>query len=249
MNSDLISYRVLLAVPSASLRGLLRQGAGQASVPAEVAEADSAAAAVSLLAQGGIDLVLLDGGLSSDDKTRICKAAQATKEQPLVIAVGKHGEEGDADGSVRKPGTAEEAQKAIDGCVRAGLPTRALIVDDSSTMRGIVRKILSAGKFPVEVDDTDNGPKAVEEIEAGNFDIVFLDCNMPGVDALAVLAEMRRLAPHVTVVMMTSTDDHSVTDRARLAGVTEFLQKPFYPADVDAVLYRFHHIEAPARKS
>ena len=242
MNSDLISYRVLLAVPSASLRGLLRQGAGQASVSAEIAEADSAAVAEALLARGGIDLVLLDGGLSPDDKTRICKAAQATREQPLVIALGKHGEEGDADGCVRKPGSADDAQKTIDGCIRAGLPTRALVVDDSSTMRGIVRKILSASKFPVEVGDTDDAGKAVEEVETGNFD-------MPGVDGLAILTEIRRLAPHVTVVIMTSTDDHSVTDRARLAGATEFLKKPFYPADVDAVLYRFHQIEAPARKS
>ena len=249
MNSDLISYRVLLAVPSASLRGLLRQGAGQASVSAEIAEADSAAVAEALLARGGIDLVLLDGGLSPDDKTRICKAAQATREQPLVIALGKHGEEGDADGCVRKPGSADDAQKTIDGCIRAGLPTRALVVDDSSTMRGIVRKILSASKFPVEVGDTDDAGKAFEEVETGNFDIVLLDCDMPGVDGLAILTEIRRLAPHVTVVIMTSTDDHSVTDRARLAGATEFLKKPFYPADVDAVLYRFHQIEAPARKS
>lgn len=247
MNSDLISFRVLLVMPSASLRAALRQGAGQASVPAEVAEADSAAAGESLLMQGGIDLVLLDGGLSSAEKTRICAAAKATKEQPLVIAVGKHGDEGIADGSVSKPDTAEQAGKIINDCIRAGLPTRALIVDDSSTMRSIIRKILSASKFLLEVGDSDDGRKAVQEAEAGNFDIVFLDYNMPVMNGLAILAEIRRLAPEVAVVMMTSADDQGVTARARLAGAAEFLKKPFFPADIDAVLYRFHNIDAPAR--
>jgi AmiR/NasT family two-component response regulator len=58
---------------------------------------------------------------------------------------------------------------------------------------------------------------------------------------------MRRLHAHVTVVMMTSTDDPNVVERARLAGAGAFLKKPFFPVDIDAVLYRFHKIDPPRR--
>jgi CheY-like chemotaxis protein len=114
-------------------------------------------------------------------------------------------------------------------------------------MRGIVRKILSASKFPLEVADSDNGLSALLELRDGNFDIAFLDYNMPGFDGLEILSELRRLQSRITVVMMTSTDDPIVADRARMAGAAAFLKKPFFPADIDAVLYRLYKIDAPSR--
>jgi hypothetical protein len=64
MHTDIISLRVLVVTPSATLRDLLRQAAGHASVPAEVMEADGVATAEPLIAQGS-DLLLLDSGMSA----------------------------------------------------------------------------------------------------------------------------------------------------------------------------------------
>lgn len=246
MNTDIISLRLLLVTPAASLRTLLRQGAGQASVPAEVMEANGAAAADPWLS-GGIDLVLLDGGLPAAEKFAVCRAARAAKERPFVIVVGKERDGVEVDGSVRRPSTAEEAKKTVDGCIRARLPTRALIVDHSSTMRGIVRKILSASKFPLEVAETGDSLKALQELRDGCFDIVFLDNNMPGLDGFEILSELRRLQSPVAVVMMTSAENPDVAGRAQMTGAAAFLKKPFFPADIDAVLYRLYEIDAPAR--
>ncbi len=77
MTSELISLKALLVFRSAAERALLRQGAGLASVPAEVMEADGAAAAESLLTKGGIDLVLLDAHFPQADKAAVSKAARA----------------------------------------------------------------------------------------------------------------------------------------------------------------------------
>ena len=245
MNTDIVSLRVLLVTPAPSLRALLRQGAGQASVPAEIMEADGVAAAESLIAHGS-DLLLLDSGMPVTEKAAICKSARAAKDGPFVVAIGKGGGGAEVDGSVRKPATVDEAQKILDGCIRSRLPTRALIVDDSPTMRGIVRKILSASKFPLEVADTHDGLNALQELRDGNFDIVFLDCNMPGLDGFEILSEVRSLQPHVAVVMMTSADSAVVAERAQTGGAA-FLKKPFFPPDIDAVLYRHYKIDAPAR--
>ena len=64
MNTDIISLRVLLVTPAPSLRGLLRQGVAQASVPAEVMEADGVAAATggSASGMGARSLWTGDGG-------------------------------------------------------------------------------------------------------------------------------------------------------------------------------------------
>lgn len=248
MQTDIISLRVLVVTPAPSLRALLRLGAGQASVPAEVSEADGVAAAEALIAKGS-DLILLDAGMPAAEKAAICKAARAAAEPAFVITVGKDSGGTEADGCVRKPSSEEDAQKIVDSCIRSRLPTRALVVDDSAIMRGIVRKILSASKFPLEVGDAADGAKALEEVRAGNFDLVFLDCNMPGRDGFEILSEVRQLDPQVAVVMMTSTDNSVIAERARMGGAAAFLKKPFFPADIDAVLYGHYKIDAPLRSS
>jgi CheY-like chemotaxis protein len=246
MNSDIISLRVLLVTPAASLRDLLRQGAGHASVPAEVMEADSMATAEPLIARGS-DLLLLDSGMSAAEKAAICKAARAARQRPFIIAVGKDAGAGvEIDGSVGKPATMEDAQKIVDRCIRSRRPTRVLIADDSPTTRGIVRKILSASRFPLEVAESNDGHKALQQLRDGNFDIVFLDYNMPGLDGLETLSQLRSLQSRVVVVIMSSTGDSTVVQRAQMAGAAAFLKKPFFPADVDAVLYGLYKIDAPA---
>jgi CheY-like chemotaxis protein len=244
MDTDLVTLRLLLVVPTASLRTLLRQGAGLASLPVEVTEADNIAAAKSHLA-GGSDVLVVDGAVPAQERGVICKAARDCKERPLILIVGGDGDEGEIDGRIRRPATAKEAGAILERCVRARLPTRALILDDSATMRSIVRKILGACRFPVQVTETHDGMKALEELRRAKFDIAFLDCNMPGIDSFAVLAELRRLEPRIAVVMMTSTGDLALAARAYAGGAAAFLKKPFFPADVDRVLYDFHGIEAP----
>jgi CheY-like chemotaxis protein len=247
MHTDILSLRVLVVTPSASLRDLLRQGAGHASVPAEVMEADGAATAKPLIAQGS-DLLLLDSGMSAAEKAAICEAARAARQRPFIIAVGNNGGAvAEIDGSVRKPATAEDAAKIVDCCMRSRRPTRVLIVDDSPTMRGIVRKILSASIFPLQVADSTDGVKALQQLRNGNFDIVLLDYNTPVLDGVEIFSELRRLQSDIAVVIMSSTDNAAVAERAQMAGAAAFLKKPFFPADVDALLYRLYQIEAPAR--
>lgn len=249
MTGDLIFLKILLVFRSAADCDLLRQGAGLVSVPIEVLKAESVAAAQSHLSKGGIDLVLVDATLSKAEKDGVCEAAHAAEERPFVIVIGEDGDGSDVDGSISKPATAHEARATVDRCVRTRIPARVLVVDDSATMRGIVRKILSASKFPLEVAEVDEGVKALQELRNGAFDIVFLDYNMPGLNGLEILSELRREHPRVIAVLMTSADDENFANRAHQAGAAAFLKKPFFPADIDAVLYRFYKLDAPPPKA
>ncbi len=247
MISELISLKLLIVFRSDLGRELLRGGASLASTPVEIVDADSAATAESMLAQGGIELVLIGTALPAADKTAVSKAARAAKEKPFVVMVGTDDINTDADAVVAKPATVEEAKSVVDRCIRARMPSRVLVVDDSATMRGIVRKILSASKFPLEVAEADEGLKALQELRAGSFDIVFLDCNMPGLNGFETLSQLKQEHPHIAVVMITSTEDATFAGRAKAAGAAAFLKKPFFPADIDAVLYRFYRLDPPRR--
>jgi DNA-binding NtrC family response regulator len=134
----------------------------------------------------------------------------------------------------------------VEICVRTKFPTRVLVVDDSSTMRSIVRKILTASRFAFDVHEASEGIAALEQLGSGNFGLVFLDYNMPGFNGIETLSEIKRIAPQVSVVMMTSTLDNAIAARARAAGALAFLKKPFYPADIDTVLERHYGLHAVA---
>jgi CheY-like chemotaxis protein len=64
-----------------------------------------------------------------------------------------------------------------------------------------------------------------------------MDYNMPGLNGVETLEALRVSNRNVRVVIMTSATDASVAARALAAGADGFLKKPFYPADVDAVIY------------
>src|SRR6185503_6451440 len=97
-----------------------------------------------------------------------------------------------ADGIVTKPARIEQAKVLIDRCVKLKLPSRVLVVDDSATMRGIVRKLLSATRFTLDIAESAEGIDALKQISSGKFDFVFLDYNMPGLNGVETLSEIRR---------------------------------------------------------
>ncbi len=176
------------------------------------------------------------------EKAAVIAAARAARPAPLVflsLPRGSH-RTGNVDGVLAKPGSPESARKLIELCARAKIPTRVLIVDDSSTMRSIVRKILAASRFAFDVHEAAEGIAAIEQLGSGKFGLVFLDYNMPGFNGFETLSEIRRIAPQVSVVMMTSAATDALIERAQSAGALAFLRKPFYPADIDTVIERHY---------
>jgi CheY-like chemotaxis protein len=138
-----------------------------------------------------------------------------------------------------QPADSDEARVLVEQCIRLRLPKRVLVVDDSSTMRSLVRKILSGSRFILEVSEAEAGNDALSKVADG-CDLVLLDCNMPGIDGFETLTQIRQIAPRVDVVMMTGTEDEAMAGRAQTSGAAAFIKKPFYPADIDALLMRIY---------
>ncbi len=103
---------------------------------------------------------------------------------------------------------------------------RALVVDDSPTVRKLVE--LELRHFNVHVDVDETGEGALERLASTHYDLVFLDLVLPGTDGYQVCKEMRRnpktkLTP---VIMLTSKSSPFDRVRGSLVGCNEYLTKP-----------------------
>lgn len=104
---------------------------------------------------------------------------------------------------------------------------RALVVDDSPTVRKIVRRIMESLGFLVT--EAGDGEAALEALRGERSDVVMLDWNMPVMDGMAFLRAMKgdpALAT-TTVIFCTSMNELPRIQEALDAGADEYVMKPF----------------------
>ncbi len=107
---------------------------------------------------------------------------------------------------------------------------RALIVDDSSVMRKIVERALrQAGLDSLVVHEAGSGTEGLDLLKAKKVDLILSDINMPSMDGLEFLRQIRaqNLAPGVPVVMITTESSEDHVKQAILAGAQGYIRKPF----------------------
>ncbi len=107
---------------------------------------------------------------------------------------------------------------------------RALVVDDSRTMRRIVGATLNDLGF--ETQEAENGAAALALLEAGlEVDLACIDWNMPVMDGLELVTRLRatREWRAITLMMVTTESEQEKIVRALAAGAHEYLLKPFAP--------------------
>jgi CheY-like chemotaxis protein len=245
MVEDLLSLRLVLAAKEQEDHDRFRHAVASVPVPIEFVAADSGAAAAQCVVEGA-DLVYLDNSLTPVEIAQVVAAARAKPHPPFTVLLAAAGGDAPAfvtDALAAKPAGLDEAQRLVARSIRVRLPSRVLVVDDSSTMRSIVRKLLAGTRFPLEVSEADEGFAALKHVSEAGIDLVFLDYNMPGFSGLETLAEFKREKRRMSVVVMTSATDESLPDRAREYGAG-FLKKPFYPTDIEEMLCRFYGLRA-----
>lgn len=243
MTDELLSLRVLLVSGSPGDHDMFRQAASASKVPIEIIVADGATSAGRAIA-AGVDLVFLDMALGGETIAQVSAAARAAAKPPFTVLLSEWtAMPFPTDALATKPSELEEARRLIEKSIRVRLPSRVLVVDDSATMRSIVRKTLAATRFPLEVTEVQQGMEAVELAGQSDFDIVFLDYNMPGFSGLETITEFRRAKRRLNFVLMTSTQDEALATRARAQGAA-FLKKPFFPADIETVLCGYYGLRA-----
>ena len=83
-----------------------------------------------------------------------------------------------------------------------------------------------------DVAKANNGDGAIEQFKARNFDIVFLDENMPGISGIETLAKLKALKPEVPVVMITKSEEEHIMEQAIGSKIADYLIKPVNPNQI-----------------
>ena len=109
-----------------------------------------------------------------------------------------------------------------------------LIVEDSSPMRAVIKKIIRASGFNVgEIFEASNGKEALNVMNDEWLDLVLSDYNMPDMDGLALLNEMKKddTLKSIPVVMVT-TEGSKKRVKEFLEKGAGYIKKPFTPAEI-----------------
>ena len=102
-----------------------------------------------------------------------------------------------------------------------------LVVDDQRSVRAFVRALLAV--FEAEITEAKNGDEALRLIKEQQFDVVFLDINMPGISGLEVCKRVRKELgfDNLPIVIMTSMESRDLIEKSFDAGATDYINKTY----------------------
>ncbi|MFQ5437304.1 MAG: response regulator [Paracoccaceae bacterium] len=118
------------------------------------------------------------------------------------------------------------------------MTTKVLAVDDSRTMRSMLDQALSEAGFNVET--AEDGEDGYEKLSQTDPDVIITDINMPRLDGFGFIERVRSDARHrfVPILVLTTESAGSLKERARQAGATGWIVKPFDQTRLVSAIHR-----------
>ncbi len=113
-----------------------------------------------------------------------------------------------------------------------------MVVDDSSTTRTIIRKILGLSGMDIgEVIEAENGSDALKKLENTWVDLVFADINMPEMNGIEMVKKMSEngMLKSLPVVIVSSDGSDTRIEELMTEGVRAYLRKPFSPETIKEI--------------
>jgi two-component system chemotaxis response regulator CheY len=114
-----------------------------------------------------------------------------------------------------------------------------LIVDDSASMRQLIAFTIKDAGYDVLL--AENGRDALEKMQKTNVDMVITDLNMPEMDGITFIRELRTKTNYkfVPIVMLTTEAQEAKKQEGRAAGASGWIVKPFSPTQLMGVVKKF----------
>jgi len=114
-----------------------------------------------------------------------------------------------------------------------------LIVDDSNSIRSVIKKILNISGFNVDnCYEAGNGKEALDVLTKEWVDIILSDINMPEMDGFELLRELHGhdVYTNIPVIMISTEGNESRINDAYALGAKGFIKKPFLPEELKRIL-------------
>jgi two-component system chemotaxis response regulator CheY len=119
------------------------------------------------------------------------------------------------------------------------MEARVLIVEDSSAMRLVLKKVLKmAGMEIGRCFEAAHGREALEILDKEGIDVIFTDIHMPVMDGLAFLEDLTRdeLLKRIPVILVTTEGRPEIIRKALALGAAAHIRKPFQPETIRRIL-------------
>jgi YesN/AraC family two-component response regulator len=111
---------------------------------------------------------------------------------------------------------------------------KILIIDDEKATLSMFRLFLDA--YGYSVYTAENGAEGLEIFRKEKPAIVLTDIKMPGIDGLAVLQQIKEVAPQTAVIVITGHGDTALAEQAAALDAVDFIHKPIKKEALDAAL-------------
>lgn len=107
---------------------------------------------------------------------------------------------------------------------------KLLIVDDSTMLRDMLNYALNEGGYN-DVTEAVDGVDGLAKAKAASFDLIITDVNMPNMDGLTLIGELRKVPQYAKTPILVLTTERSdeMKAKGKIAGATGWIVKPFVP--------------------
>ncbi len=198
------------------------------------------------------------GNISGFDLCLIIKMMPDFAGVPIILftssdekCIHKKAADAGADYYVKKDPKALATIKKISESLLHGQPSafqqeewkrqikNVLLVDDSSTMRKIIRNILISIGI-ANVVEAENGKDGLEKLAANKIDMIISDWNMPVMNGVEMIKRMRLNQSYNTLpIVMVSAEVQEEIEKAMNLGINDYLRKPFNALDMKQLVAKF----------
>ncbi|MBV9260504.1 MAG: response regulator [Pseudolabrys sp.] len=245
--------RILVADDSQHIHRFFLDLPQSTQSPFRISSTDNGRDCLTFLNAGLADLAFIDVHLPDLSGTEALWAARTRGNRTFVTLMSSPPAQEAFEMAVKlrayeflfKPFGACDVLNIIKTYDRITNPSRVLVVDDSATIRQLVKKVIGGSMFTSTVAEAADGETALALCRDAKFDVIFLDCNMPGISGLNTMRKLLAIHRSLKIVMMSAANKLATEDEAIDSGACAFLHEPFNSADVDRVLHIAYGLRWP----
>ncbi|NVD06838.1 response regulator [Vibrio sp. JPW-9-11-11] len=136
----------------------------------------------------------------------------------------------------------ESMNQATDTANERGTPfdqLAVLVVDDIRMNQLIINQMLK--KLTINPDIANNGVEAIQAVQHGHYDLIFMDCRMPEMDGFEATQLLREQGCQLPIIALTASTTLSERERCIQSGMDDILTKPYTAKDLTLILEKWTH--------
>ena len=255
------ALNILIADDSKTICKYIASAIKNMPIKNNIVQVHDGAKCLALLQSEKCDIAFVDINMPEMDGLEALKMSRKNGGDAFVVMMStevndekrQQARESDAYEYLQKPIKPKDLTDIINNYTRFQTKSDILIVDDSRTVRNVVKRILADSVFKMDIREAGSAKEAISECKFEVPDVLFLDINMPETNGIEALKQMIEQEAAPKTILMTG--DKSIEfDKSMLElGVVSLLYKPFYAEDVDRIIHEIfdlrptslQHMEKP----